>query len=91
MAEIKIFLREPLGAFGSILFPVLVFVMAGRLSLRLIAATGFIRVGLPVFAAVLNRFVNLVPNPWWAAKRSKDCLRPPAGGTGNEATSALVP
>ena len=29
--EIKIFLREPLGAFGSILFPVLVFVVVGRL------------------------------------------------------------
>ena len=28
--EIKIFLREPLGAFGSILFPVLVFVVVGR-------------------------------------------------------------
>ena len=28
--EIKIFLREPLGAFGSILFPVVVFVVAGR-------------------------------------------------------------
>jgi ABC-2 type transport system permease protein len=28
--EIKIFLREPLGAFGSIILPVLVFVVAGR-------------------------------------------------------------
>ena len=28
--EIKIFLREPLGAFGSIVFPVLVFVVLGR-------------------------------------------------------------
>ena len=28
--EIKIFLREPMGAFGSILFPVLVFVVVGR-------------------------------------------------------------
>ncbi len=28
--EIKIFLREPLGAFGSIFFPVLVFVVVGR-------------------------------------------------------------
>jgi len=56
--EIKIFLREPLGAFGSILFPVLVFVVAGRLlGGRLtpgsMAANGFVRVGLPVFAAVL--------------------------------------
>jgi len=56
--EIKIFLREPLGAFGSIFFPVVVFVVAGRiLGGRLMpnpsAATGFVRVGLPVFASVL--------------------------------------
>ncbi len=56
--EIKIFLREPLGAFGSILFPVLVFVLlgrflGGRLTPSSIAATGFVRVVLPVFAAVL--------------------------------------
>lgn len=56
--EIKIFLREPLGALGSIFFPVVVFVVAGRmLGGRLtpgsIAATGFVRVGLPVLASVL--------------------------------------
>jgi ABC-2 type transport system permease protein len=56
--EIKIFLREPLGAFGSILFPVLVFVVGGRLlggrgTPGSIATTGFIGVGLPVLAAVL--------------------------------------
>jgi len=56
--EIKIFLREPLGAFGSILFPVVVFVVAGRLlggrgTPSSIAAGGFIRVGLPVLASVL--------------------------------------
>ena len=56
--EIKIFLREPLGAFGSILFPVLVFVvvgrlLGGRLTPSSIAATGFVRVGLPVFVSVL--------------------------------------
>jgi ABC-2 type transport system permease protein len=56
--EIKIFLREPMGAFGTILFPVLVFVVAGRLlggrvPRNSIAATGFIRVGLPVLASVL--------------------------------------
>jgi ABC-2 type transport system permease protein len=56
--EIKIFLREPLGAFGSILFPVLVFVVAGRfLGGRVMpsstAAAGFVRVGLPVLASVL--------------------------------------
>ena len=56
--EIKIFLREPLGAFGSILFPVLVFVVAGRLlggrvTPSSIAVAGFVRVGLPVLASVL--------------------------------------
>jgi ABC-2 type transport system permease protein len=56
--EIKIFLREPLGAFGSIFFPVIVFVVAGRIlggrnTPKLIAATGFVRVGLPVFVSVL--------------------------------------
>ena len=56
--EIKIFLREPLGAIGSILFPVLVFVVVGRLMGGRItpsssALTGFVRVGLPVFASVL--------------------------------------
>ena len=56
--EIKIFLREPMGAVGSILFPVLIFVvlgrfMGGRLTQSSIAATGFVRVGLPVFASVL--------------------------------------
>src|SRR5579864_1832263 len=56
--EIKIFLREPMGAFGSILFPVLVFIVAGRflggkLPPSSTAITGFVRVGLPVFASVL--------------------------------------
>jgi ABC-2 type transport system permease protein len=56
--EIKIFLREPLGAFGSIILPVLVFVlvgrfMGGRLPPREIATAEFVRVGLPVFVSVL--------------------------------------
>lgn len=56
--EIKIFLREPMGAIGSILFPVLVFVvvgrlMGGRIGASPMAATGFLRVGLPVLASVL--------------------------------------
>jgi ABC-2 type transport system permease protein len=56
--EIKIFLREPLGAIGSILFPVLVFIVAGRaLGGRLTPGSGtvaaFVRVGLPVLASVL--------------------------------------
>jgi ABC-2 type transport system permease protein len=56
--EIKIFLREPMGAFGSIVLPVLVFVlvgrfMGGRLQVIPSPVTGFLRVGLPVFASVL--------------------------------------
>jgi ABC-2 type transport system permease protein len=57
--EIKIFLREPLGAFGTILFPVVVFLVAGRLlggrlTPSSVAATAFVRVGLPVFVSVLT-------------------------------------
>ena len=56
--EIKIFLREPLGAFGSILFPVLIFVVlsrftGGRLTPGSLSTAGFLRVGLPVFVSVL--------------------------------------
>jgi ABC-2 type transport system permease protein len=56
--EIKIFLREPLGAFGSIIFPVLVFVVlgrfaGGRITPGSISGAGFVRVELPVLVSVL--------------------------------------
>ncbi len=56
--EIKIFLREPLGAFGTIGFPVLLFLLLGRVAGRRLAppplaASSFILVGLPVLASVL--------------------------------------
>ena len=56
--EIKIFLREPLGAFGTIGFPVLIFIALGRVFGRgqtppSLAVTGFVRVGLPVLASIL--------------------------------------
>ena len=56
--EIKIFLREPLGAFGTIGFPVLVFLVLGRVAGRRLAppplaASSFILVTLPVLASVL--------------------------------------
>jgi ABC-2 type transport system permease protein len=56
--EIKIFLREPMGAFGSIFFPVIVFIGVGRffggsLPTSSIGVAGFVRVGLPVLASVL--------------------------------------
>jgi ABC-2 type transport system permease protein len=56
--ETKIFLREPLGALGTIGIPVLVFLVVGRIVGRrlapsALAASGFIGVGLPVLASVL--------------------------------------
>ena len=56
--EIKIFLREPLGAIGTIVVPVLIFlvlgrIVGGRLPSTALAANNFVRVGLPVFASVL--------------------------------------
>ena len=56
--EIKVFMREPLGAFGTIGFPVVVFLVIGRVAGRNIpapslAASSFLRVGLPVLAALL--------------------------------------
>jgi len=56
--EIKIFLREPLGAIGMIVVPVLVFVVFGRIAgpkitTASLPANGFMRVGLPVLASLL--------------------------------------
>lgn len=55
--EIKIFLREPLGAIGSVVIPVLVFIGTGRALGRKIpdsaTAGSFVRVGLPVLASLL--------------------------------------
>jgi ABC-2 type transport system permease protein len=66
--EIKIFLREPLGAFGTIVVPVLVFLVVGRfvgrgLQPSSLAANSFKQVGLPVFVSVLiavNAVLSLV-------------------------------
>ena len=54
--ELKIFLREPLGALGTILLPALVFVVFGKAAGPGLPATrteGLLRVALPVLAAVL--------------------------------------
>jgi len=57
--EIKIFLREPLGALGTVVIPVVIFVGLGRLAggsrMRApsLADSGLLRVDLPVFASVL--------------------------------------
>lgn len=56
--EIKVFLREPLGAFGMIVIPVLVYVVVGRIlgyrvSLPALPANSFLRVGVPVLGSIL--------------------------------------
>ena len=56
--EIKIFLREPLGAFGTIGIPVLLFVGVGRVVGRRVpttslAATNFLNAGLPALTGVV--------------------------------------
>ncbi len=56
--EIKVFLREPMGAFGTIVFPVLIFLVVGRvvgsrMAPSSLAASGFIHVGLPVIVSLL--------------------------------------
>ncbi len=66
--EIKIFVREPLGALGTVLVPVLVFVAMGKLGTKLIpqsqlAASRAFRIDVPVFAAILiavNAVLSLV-------------------------------
>ena len=63
--EIKIFLREPLGAFGTIGFPVLAFLIIGRVVGRrlgpsALAASGFIHVGLPVLASLMIAFSSVL-------------------------------
>ena len=57
--ETKIFLREPMGAIGSLLFPVLVFIVVGRMvgpAAPQNPMAGFVRTGLPVLASVLIAF-----------------------------------
>jgi ABC-2 type transport system permease protein len=59
--EIKIFMREPLGAIGTIIVPMLVFlvmgrIIGGRMAPTAVAENSFIRVGLPVLTAVLITF-----------------------------------
>jgi len=66
--EIKIFMREPMGAVGAIVIPVLVFLVVGRivadrLAPPTLAANSFIHVGLPVLASLLiaiNAVISLI-------------------------------
>ena len=66
--EIKVFFREPLGAIGTIVMPVLVFVLLGRFGTGVAPDSGFassdmFKVDVPVLAAVLialNAVLSLV-------------------------------
>ena len=66
--EIKVFLREPLGAFGTIGIPVLMYVVLGRVvssrpASSAFATGGFSAVHLPVLVALLisiNAVLSLV-------------------------------
>src|SRR5215212_8577252 len=66
--EIKVFMREPLGALGSILMPVLLFLLFGRLGRTMLppaayASNTFFRVNMPVLVAMLitlNAVLSLV-------------------------------
>lgn len=66
--ELKVFMREPLGAFGTIGIPVVVFIGVGRIFAHwmppsMLAANNFVRVDLPVMAALLiavNSVLSLV-------------------------------
>src|SRR5579863_6618958 len=56
--EIKVFLREPMGAFGTIVFPVIIFLVVGRVVGRrmppsTVAMSGFLQVGLPIIVSLL--------------------------------------
>lgn len=67
LLEIRIFLREPLGAIGTVLVPVALFVLLGRFGAGAgpsgTELTGLFRVDLPVFMAILialNAVLSLV-------------------------------
>ena len=56
--EIKVFLREPLGAIGTIVVPVLIFIVLGRITgnkipTEAISGSHFLNVGIPVLASLL--------------------------------------
>lgn len=66
--EIKVFFREPLGALGTVVMPVLVFVLFGRIGTKLVSKGTFssssvFQIDVPVFAAILialNAVLSLV-------------------------------
>src|SRR6476659_5411910 len=66
--EIKVFMREPLGAIGSIVMPVLLYIVFARLGLGTgtpsrVAASGVFRVPVPVIVAIIiaiNAVLSLI-------------------------------
>jgi ABC-2 type transport system permease protein len=66
--EIKVFMREPMGAFGSIVVPVLLFVVLGRFANNRLTplspvVSSFSRAGVPVLVSILiavNAVLSLV-------------------------------
>ena len=66
--EIKVFMREPLGAIGSIVMPVILYVLFARLGRTLspqgrMASNGFFHVNVPVIVAILiaiNTVLSLI-------------------------------
>lgn len=66
--EIKVFMREPLGAVGSIVMPVILYLVFGRMAGGFappsrVAASNFFRVNVPVIVAILiaiNAVLSLV-------------------------------
>ncbi len=66
--ELKIFFREPMGAFGTVVAPVLVLILFGRIGTYVIprsqaAASSFFKIDVPVFVSILiaiNAVVSLV-------------------------------
>ena len=66
--EIKVFMREPLGAIGSIVMPVILYILFGRLGRAIappsrLAANSFFRNNVPVVVAILialNAVLSLV-------------------------------
>jgi len=63
--EIKVFLREPLGALGLFLMPAVVFIVIGRIfgrkaEISSVATSSFLLVNVPVLAAVLITLSTVV-------------------------------
>ena len=66
--ELKVFMREPLGAIGSIVMPVIIYILFGRLGRVFapsgrVAASSYFRTTIPVIVAILialNAVLSLV-------------------------------